>query len=228
MNLRSISQNVLDVVATEQAITYVRLDTKADGSVFASFHFVDWESLQSRQVSDGVYLQMKFGDLGPYIADEFDEPFSCRATRLPDGGCAVLREDSMLCLFRPDASMGAQFFLGYRDAPAHDIVSDGSGGIWYTVPSRNVIALFSLRTREMELRVGGSGVFNQPAGIAKAGNELLVSCTGTGEVKTLALPSYDLKKTITLSGPCEKYVSVFRRNFVWMNNELFATVEADS
>jgi len=225
MKLRPIAQHVIDVVATEQAITYVKRDTKADGSVFASFHFVDWESLQTRQVNDGVYLQMKFGDLGPYIADELDEPFSSRAARLPDGGCAVLRTDSMLCLFRPDGTFGSHFFLGYRDAPAYDVVSDGTG-VWYTVPSRNVIALFSLRSREMELRVGGSGVFNQPTGIAKAGSELLVSCQGAGEVRSLLLPSYDLGKTIAIDGPCEKYFSVFRRDFIWMEGTLYAVEEA--
>ena len=227
MNLRPIAQHVIDVVATEQAITYVTRDTKADGSVFASFHFVDWESLQTRQVNDGVYLQMKFGELGPYVADELDEPFSCRTARLPDGGCAVLRADSMLCLFRPDGTLASHFFLGYRDAPAYDIVCNGTG-IWYTVPSRNVIALFSLRSREMELRVGGSGVFGQPTGIAKAGSELLVSCQGAHEVKTLLLPSYELGRAIPIDGPLEKYVSVFRRNFVWIGDTLYATVEADT
>ena len=226
MTLRSIAQQVIDVAAPEHAIAYAKRDTKADGSVFASFHFVDWETLHCRQVSEGVYLQMKFGDLGPYVADALDEPFSCRAARLPDGGCAVLRADSMLCLFRPDGRMGSQFFLSYRGAPAYDIVNDGNK-LWYTVPSQNAIALYSLGSREMELRVGGPGVFNRPKGIAKAGNELLVSCTGGSsyEVKTLLLPSYELGRTVPLPSAPEQYFSVFRRHFLWADSGLYACEE---
>ena len=220
MKLQCIARQVLDVAATTSEIAYATRDTKADGSVFASFHFVDWETLHSRQIAEGVYLQLKFGNLGACIADTLGEPFSCRAQPLPDGGCAVLRSDAMLCLFRPDGSMGAQFFLGYRDAPAYDILSDGSGGLWFTVPTRNVIALFSLRRRELELRVGGSGTFERPKGIARTGSDLLVSCAE--EAKTLLLSSYELGAATHIGKPFEKYVSVFRRNFLWMDEGLYA------
>jgi len=224
MTLRSIAQHVVDVAATEHAIAYAKRDTKADGSVFVSYFFIDWETLQARQVNEGLFLQVKFGDLGPYVADTLAEPFSCRAARLPDGGCVVLRADSMLCLFRPDGRLGSQFFLGYRDAPAYDIISDGGSGLWYTVPGRDAIALFSLSNRRMELRVGGAGTFNQPTGITKAGNELLVSCAG--EVQTLLLPSYELGRAIPVGAEYEKYYSIFRRHFIWAGKELYACGEA--
>jgi len=219
MELQCIARQVIDIAANHSEIAYAKRDTKADGSVFASFHFIDWETLQRRPVSEGVFLQMKFGNLGSCIADALGEPFSCRAVPLPDGGCAVLRTDSMLCLFRPDGSMGAQFFLGYRDAPAFDIVSDGNDGLWYTVPARDTIALFSLHRREMELRVGGTGMFARPMGIAKTGSDLLVSCKD--EVKTLLLPDCEPGERIRVNMPFEKYVSVFQRGFVWMGNELY-------
>ena len=219
MKLQCIARQVVDVVANHSEIAYAKWDTKADGSVFASFHFIDWETLQSRPVSEGVFLQMKFGNLGACIADALGDPFSCRAAPLPDGGCAVLRKDSMLHLFRPDGSMGTQFFLGYREHPAHDLVSDGNGGLWYTVPAQDTIVLFSLRRHEMEVRVGGIGMFTQPKGISKTGNDLLVSCKG--EVKTLLLPSCEPGQSIPVEKPLEKYVSVFQRSFLWMNHGLY-------
>ena len=219
MKLQCIARQVIDIAANHSEIAYAKRDTKADGSVFASFHFIDWETLQHRPVSEGVFLQMKFGNLGACVADALGEPFSCRAAPLPDGGCAVLRTDSMLCLFRPDGSMGTQFFLGYRDGPAYDLVSDGNGGIWFTVPTRDAIALFSLHRREMELRVGGTGMFTRPMGISKTGNDLFVSCKGG--VKTLLLPSYEPGMSIPVDEPFEKYVSVFQRRFLWMDDGLF-------
>jgi len=223
MELHCIAQQVLDVAATNSEIAYVKRDTKADGSVFVSFHFVDWETLACRKISQGVYLQMKFGDMGPYVADALDEPFSCRAAMLPDGGCAVLHADAMVSLFRPDGSKSSsQFFLGYRDAPAYDIASHGNG-LWFTAPARNAIALYSLGSRAIELRIGGPNLFNRPVGIALTGNALMVSCVGgSGEVVPLFLPSYDLGDAIELMAPCEKYFTVFGRAFLWMGNELHA------
>ena len=217
MELQCIARQVIDIAANHSEIAYAKRDTKADGSVFASFHFIDWETLQRRPVSEGVFLQMKFGNLGSCIADALGEPFSCRAQPLPDGGCAVLRADSMLCLFRPDGSMGAQFFVGYRDAPAYDIVSDGNGGLWCTVPDRDVVALFSLQRHEMELRVGG--IFKRPMGIAKTGDHLLVSCEGA--VESLLLPGCEPGERIPIDRPFEKYISVFQRSFVWMDDGLY-------
>ena len=219
MKLQCISRQVIDIAANHSEIAYARRDTKADGSAFASFHFIDWETLQRRPISESVFLQMKFGNLGSCVADTLGEPFSCRAVPLPDGGCAVLRTDSMLCLFRPDGSMGAQFFLGYRDAPAFDIVSDGNDGIWFSVPAHDVVVLFSLQRREMELRIGGAGTFTRPTGISKSGSDLLVSCEGA--IKTLLLPSCELGNTIYVSEPFEKYVSVFQRSFLWMEDGLY-------
>jgi len=216
-----MAQQVMDLAATEQAIAYVRQDTRMDGSVFASFHFVDCETMQTRPISEGAYLQVKFGDLGPYLADGLAEPYACRTARLPGGGCAVLRSDAMLCLYEPDGSHGAEFFLGYRDAPAHDIAATEEG-LWYTVPARHAICLFSLEKCEMVLRVGGSGVFNQPLGIARYGERLLVSCAGSSLVRALQLPGYDLSETIDIARPFEKFFAVQGRRFLLNNGELFA------
>lgn len=219
MTLHSITRQVLDVAATEQAIAFAAKDTSV------SFYFCDWETLQCRPISESAYLQMKFGGAGSAVADALGEPFSCRAARLPDGGCAVLRSDAMLCLFRPDGRMGTQFFLGYQNAPAYDIVSEGNM-LWFTAPAANALVLFSLQEREMELRVGGPGIFPRPLGVSKAGNALLVSCAGgTGEVKTLLLPSYELDKTIPLLAPPEKYYRIFRRGFLWTDDGFYACEE---
>ncbi|MCL2195749.1 MAG: hypothetical protein FWB76_07355 [Oscillospiraceae bacterium] len=221
MTLYTLAQQVIDFAATDHAIAYVRQDTRMDGSVFASFHFVDCETMQTRPISEGAYLQVKFGDLGPYLADGLAEPYACRSARLPGGGCAVLRSDAMLCLYEPDGSHGAEFFLGYRDAPAHDLAATNDG-LWYTVPARNAIALFSLQRCEMVLRVGGSGVFNKPLGIAAYGERLLVSCIGSSLVRTLEMPGYDLKETIDIARPFENFFMVQGRRFVLSNGELFA------
>jgi len=216
-----MAQQVVDFAATEQAIAYIRQDTRMDGSVFASFHFVDCGTMQTRPISEGAYLQVKFGDLGPYLADSLAEPYACRTARLPSGGCAVLRSDAMLCLYEPDGSHGAEFFLGYRDAPAHDIAATDEG-LWFTVPARNAICLFSLEKCEMVLRVGGSGVFNKPLGIACYSERLLVSCAGSTMVRTLQLPGYDLRDSIDIARTFEKYFVVQGRRFVFNNGELFA------
>lgn len=220
MELRGISQQIWDVAATEQAIAYAKKDTKADGSVFASFHFCDWETMQVRAISEAAYLQIKFGNVGAYVAEALGEILTCRAARLPDGGCAVLRTDSMLELFRPDGRSGAKLFLNYQQAPAYDIVY-ADGGLWYTVPSRDAVVKLSLQTREMELRVGGQGVFARPLGLTAAGGSLFLACARAKEIKQLQLPGYELGGSIVLGGAPEKYFTVFRREFVWMGEGLF-------
>jgi len=220
MNLHPIARQIVDVAADEQAIAYVKKETKADGSVFASFYFCDWETLQSRPATEPAYLRLKFGEAGARAADYLGEFFTCRAARLPDGGCAALRSDGNLCLFRPDGSLGAFFPLEYRGAPAYDIAGEGDG-LWFTAPGRDAVALFSLRTREISLRVGGAGVFAQPTGLFRHAHNLFVCNAGSGAVKTLQLPAYEVVGTTQFDIPPEKYFAVFRRRFVWMDGALY-------
>jgi len=228
MNLQLIARQVLDVAANEQMLAYVtaaKRDTKAGGSAFASFYFCDGENLQSRAISEGTYLHLKLGEAGAYIADQLGEIFTCRAARLPDGGCAVLGADSTLRLYRPDGRPGTRFPLEYRGAGAYDIACDG-GSLWFTAPAQNALALFSLEAREIALRVGGSGVFARPGGLFKQGHSLFVSCAGSNEMKTLLLPSCDLGESVPLDVAPEKYFAVFRRAFLWAEGTLYAIMNA--
>ena len=233
--LHLISRQILDVTANEQAIAYAaqaEKDTKAAGSSFASFYFCDWESLRSRPISEGAYLQLKFGEAGAYAADCLGEIFTCRAARLPDGGCAVLSADAKLRLFRPGGRLGACFPLEYRGTGAYDIAGD-SGNLWFTAPAQNALALFSLQAREIALRVGGPGVFARPGGVFLQGHSLFVCCSpgggpeSGGEVKTMLLPSCDLGETLPVELPPEKYFAVFRRAFLWAEGALYAILHPE-
>ncbi|MDR0532140.1 MAG: hypothetical protein LBG83_08760 [Oscillospiraceae bacterium] len=221
MKLTMIAPQVLDIAANEQAIAYARRDTKADGSVFASFHFCDWETLQTRPIAESTYLYIKFGDAGAHAAQALGEPFGCRAAPLPDGGCAVLTPGGLLRLFRPDGARGGGFVLDYQECPACDIVSVG-GDIWFTATEKNALVLFSLARRGMVLRVGGEGVFPRPTGLSAHGNLLCACCAGG--VKALALPSYELGDSIAFEGgeAPDRFFQVFRRRFVGAYGGLYA------
>jgi len=225
MELLTIAMNVLDVAANGQAIAYAQRDTKADGSAFASFFLCDWGSLQCRPISETAYLQMKFGEIGGYVADNLVEYFTCRASRLADGGCAVLRADSVLRLFRPDGRLGASFTLEYQGCDAYDIACDGTD-LWFTVPARGALVQFSLQERGMVLRVGGHGVFPRATGITRTKDRLHVCCVH--EVKTLLLPGLELGGRTYLGDLLEKYFVVFGRRFVWMGGALYACEEDDT
>ena len=224
MNLATIAANVVDVAANGQAIAYAQRDTKADGSVFASFYLCDWGSLQCRPITETAYLQLKFGEIGGYVADNLMEYFTCRASRLADGGCAVLRADSVLRLFRPDGRPGASFTLEYQDCDAYDIACDGAD-LWFTVPARGAVVQFSLPQREMVMRVGGHGVFPRATGITKVADTLHVCCVH--EVKTLLLPSLELGERLYLGDMLEKFFVIFGRRFVWMGGALYAYMEEE-
>ena len=219
MNLATIATNVVDVAANGQAIAYAQRDTKADGSAFASFYLCDWGSLQCRPISESAYLQLKFGASGGYVAESLVEYFTCRAARLADGGCAVLRADSVLRLFRPDGRLGASFPLEYQDCDAYDIACDGTD-LWFTVPARGAVVQFSLQERDMVMRVGGHGVFPRATGITRTQAGLHVCCVH--EVKTLLLPSLELGDRLYLGDLLEKFFVIFGRRFVWMGGALYA------
>jgi len=219
MNLVTIAANVVDVAANGQAIAYAQRDTKADGSAFASFYLCDWGSLLCRPISEAAYLRMKFGEAGPSVAESLAEYFTCRAARLPDGGCAVLRADSVLRLFRPDGRVGASFELEYQGCDAYDIASDGTD-LWFTVPARGALVQFSLQERDMVMRVGGHGVFPRATGVTRSQGALWVCCVH--EVKALLLPGLELGERIYLGDLLEKFFAVFGRRFVWMGGALYA------
>jgi len=224
MNLLTIAMNVVDVAANGQAIAYAQRDTKADGSVFASFYLCDWGSLQCRPITEGAFLQLKYGEIGGYVAESLVEYFTCRAARLPDGGCAVLRADSVLRLFRPDGRVGASFELEYQGCDAYDIACDGTD-LWFTVPARGALVRFSLQERDMVMRVGGHGVFPRATGVTRAQNALWVCCVH--EVKSLLLPDLELGERIYLGDLLEKFFVVFGRRFVWMGGTLYACDDDD-
>jgi len=224
MNLFTIAANVIDVAANGQAIAYAQRDTKADGSVVVSFSLCDWGSLQCRPISEMAYLQLKFGDSGGFVAENLVEYFTCRAARLPDGGCAVLRADSVLRLFRPDGRLGASFPLEYQGCDAYDIACDGAE-LWFTVPTRGALVQFSLQEREMAMRVGGQGVFPRATGVTRVQDKLYVCCVH--EVKTLLLPQLELGERLYLGDLLEKYFEVFGRRFVWIGHALCACEEEE-
>ncbi len=224
MKLSTIATQVVDVAANTQAIAYVKRDTKADGSVFASFHLCDWGSLQTRSITESAYLQLKFGEIGSYIAENLMEYFTCRAARLPDGGCAVLRADSVLQLFRPDGRPGASFALDYQGYDAYDLAFDGVD-LWYSVPARGALVQYSLQNREMLLRVGGQGVFPHITGITHVVNTLWACCVH--EVKSLVLPDCTLGERIYMGDMLEKFFVVFGRKFIWMEGTLCACAEEE-
>jgi len=223
MKLKLISTLVLDVAANELALAYARRDTKPGGQ-FVSYYYCDWETLQSRPVAESTFLNLKFGDIGGHVAETLDEVFSCRAASLPDGGCAVLRADGALHLFRPNGSLGGAFPLEYNQCPAYDLVFS-NGDIWFTAPKRDAVVRFSLERREMVLRVGGEGVFPSPMGLSRQGGALRICCVGAKQVKTLLLPDCSLGETLSfedeISAP-DCFFSVFRRNFLCMRNNLYA------
>ena len=227
MTLQLIAPQVLDVAANELAITYARRDTKP-GGVFASYYYCDWETLQVRPIAESTFLNFKFGDVGSSVADTLGEVFSCRAARLPDGGCAVLRADGVMNLFRPSGGLGGSFALEYNQCVAYDIACCG-GDIWFTAPKRDAVVQFSLEEREMILRVGGEGVFPSPMGLSKQGGALKVCCVGAKTVKTLQLPDCTLGETLAFeeefSAP-DRFFSVFRRDFLCMQGNLYAVVES--
>jgi len=222
MALKLISTQVLDVAANELAITYARRELKP-GGFFASYYHCDWETLQTRPIAESTFLNFKFGEVGGHLAETLGEVFSCRAARLPDGGCAVLRADGDLCLFRPDGALGGAFPLEYNQCPAYDIVY--AGDLWFTAPKRGAVVRFSLERREMVLRVGGENVFLSPLGLSKQGSALKICCIGSKEVKTLHLPDYSLGETHFFSGEFsapDRFFSVFRRHFFCLRNNLYA------
>ena len=224
MNLVTIAENVIDVAANGQTIAYAQRDTKADGSAFASFYLCDWGSLQTRPITETAYLQLKFGDIGGYVAENLVDYFTCRAARLPDGGCAVLRADSVLRLFRPDGRAGASFALEYQGCDAYDIACDGTD-LWFTAPSRGALVQFSLQERDMAVRVGGHGVFPRATGVTLSRGALWVCCVH--EVKSLLLPELELGERVYVGDLLEKYFEVFGRRFVWMGGALCAADECD-
>ncbi|MDR2754035.1 MAG: hypothetical protein LBB50_06985 [Oscillospiraceae bacterium] len=221
--LRCVAQDVLDVTASAQAIAYVTKDTRADGSVFASFYLCEWDTLCSRPISESMYCQMKFGAAGSVAATQLPERLTCCAARLPDGGCAVLQADSTLRLLRPDGRPGAQFALEYQGAPAGGIACDpvGDGDLWFSVPKRGSVVRFSLQSREMTLRVGGADDFAQPTGLFLQGHSLFVCCVGDHTVRMLHLPACTLGESVAFKGQPDQYFAVFRRRFVRMRNALY-------
>jgi hypothetical protein len=224
MKLHCVAGKVLDVAASEQEIAFAAKEMRAGSPAFASFYCCDWETLQLRPVPQSVYLQLKFGPVGLAVAQQLGEVFTCRSAPLPDGGCAVLCANSELRLFRPDGGAGARFLLEYNGSPAGDIAVE-DGALWFTAPQAGAVVQFSLAAREPELRVGGTGVFVWPRGLARSGRTLLVCCTngsaqavsahGPSQVKPLHLPSYDLGAPLRFAQAVEKYFKVFRRGFAW-------------
>jgi len=223
MTLKLISTQVLDVAANELAIAYARRDMKS-GGLSASYYYCDWETLQTRSIAESTFLSLKFGDIGGRVAETLDEVFSCRAASLPDGGCAVLRANGSLYLFRPNGALGGAFPLEYNQCPAYDLVFSG-GDIWFTAPKRDAVVQFSLERREMILRVGGEGVFPSPMGLSRQGSALKICCVGAKQVKTLLLPDCSLSETLSFeeefSAP-DRFFSVFQRDFLCMRNNLYA------
>ena len=222
MTLKLISSQVLDVAASELAIAYARRET-GPGGLCASYHHCDWETLQTRPVPESTFLSLKFGDAGARVADSLGEAFSCRAARLPDGGCAVLRADGVLHLFRPNGKIGGTFELEYKQCPAYDIAF--AGDLWFTAPKRGAVVQFSLERREMVLRVGGENEFLSPLGLSRQGSALKICCIGSKEVKTLRLPDCTFGETHAFGGESsapDRFFSVFRRNFVCFRNQLYA------
>jgi len=222
LNLTTIAANVVDVAANGQAIAYAQRDTKTDA--FVSFYLCDWGSLQCRPISEDTYLRLKFGGIGGWVAENLVEYFTCRAARLADGGCAVLRADAVLRLFRPDGRVGASFPLDYQGSDAYDIACDGAD-LWFTAPARGALVRFSLQERDMVLRVGGHGVFPRATGVTLSGGKLWVCCVH--EVKALLLPSLELGERVYLGDLLEKYFEVFGRRFVWMGGTLYACEEEE-
>lgn len=225
MKLTKIAAQVMDVAANGQAIAYAARDTKADGSVFASFYLCDWGSLQCRPISEAAYLQLKFGEIGGYVADRLAEYYTCRAVRLADGGCAVLHADSTLQLFRPDGRPGASFSLRYQGCDAYDIAGDGTD-LWYSVPARGALVQYSLQDHEMVMRVGGHGVFPHVTGVTRVANALWSCCVH--EVKSLLLPDCELGERLYMGDALEKFYSVFGRRFIWMGGALYACEDEEA
>ncbi|MDR1928239.1 MAG: hypothetical protein LBQ33_06340 [Oscillospiraceae bacterium] len=226
MQLQLLARGVCDVAATQQSLAYAKKDTKADGTVFASFFLCDWETLQCREIPEMAYLRVKFGELGARAADWFGETLTCRAARLPDGGLAVIGADFLLHLFRPDGAHASAIPLLYQDAPAYDLICDDDS-LWCTVPQRNVLLQYSLAAREVRLRVGGSGVFPQPMGIFRQLDSAFVCCVGSKDVKSFDLARYEVTGFLPFSQAPKKFFRIFRRHFVWLESGLYAVLAYD-
>lgn len=216
------SENIVDLLAINKGVIFIKKEVTADDRIKASFFAYDTQTASISSATKNAYMFTKFGSVASVITPHLSDYISCAARKLHNGSVLLCYKTGEIGIFSDKGVLLYSDDIYYHDFPVRDCADDGDL-IWFTVPDSNQIVCYSLIKKRILLRIGDDAAktFARPLTIEKIDDALYVCCKDQAAIKKVSLQNYTVETYKTFDEPLYKYLRVDGNEFVLLESGLY-------
>lgn len=172
-------------------------------------------------VSENIYMNMKFGSNYNVAASVCKNFVSEKALILPDGRTLLCNENGQVFIIDIDGMINISGEIKYRDE-APSAIAFYKNSIWASFRENNVLIRFNINTMRAELRIGGkTSPFSSPEDIYIDGEWAFVCNGDLNNIIKVNLESYTVEDYYNFEEPIHTYVKSGSFEFVLLESGLY-------
>ena len=186
------------------------------------YKMVSIENSSMTDVSEAIYMNMKFGS-NYSVAVSLSKNFvSEKAIMLPDGRLLLCSASGQVFIIDTDGLINISGEIKYKDS-APSSIAFYKNSIWASFRDSNALIRFNLNTMRSELRIGGgkNSPFDSPECVFVAGDRAYVCNSGSNNIIKVDLENYTVDEYLTFEEPVHAYTRSGDSEFVQLSSGLY-------